>query len=237
MIIDVITIFPDFFEKFLTTSIINRAILNNKIKINIHNLRDYSKLKNQQIDDTPYGGGSGMVMMFPPIYKAIKNLKKKDSKVIFLSPQGKILNQKVAQEFIEFQHLILICGHYEGIDERILNFVDFEISIGDYVLTGGEIPAMVLIDAITRLVPGVIKEESFKNDSLYDNRLKYPQYTKPEKFNNLEIPKVLLSGNHEKILEYRKLTSIVSTISKRPDLIVKNPLNQVEKKILKKINL
>ncbi|VEU81198.1 tRNA (guanosine(37)-N1)-methyltransferase TrmD [Haploplasma axanthum] len=234
MIIDIITIFPNFFNQFLETSIIKRARENQKVEINIHDLREYSESKHNQVDDTPYGGGVGMVMMFPPFYRAIKSLKKENTKVIFLTPQGKVFNQNDAVLLSDFKHLILLCGHYEGLDARVLELVDMEISIGDYVLTGGEIPAMIVVDAVTRLLPGVIMEESHQTDSLSNDRLKYPQYTKPEEFEGYKVPDVLLSGHHKNIDEYRKLMSLKTTIDKRPDLIEKTPLTKEELKILNK---
>ncbi|WP_026391492.1 tRNA (guanosine(37)-N1)-methyltransferase TrmD [Haploplasma modicum] len=235
MIIDIVTIFPNFFNEFLTTSIVKRAIESNIVKINIHDLRNYSDNKHKQIDDTPYGGGVGMLMTFPPFYRIIKELKTKDTKVIFLTPQGNLYNQETATKFaLEDKHLILLCGHYEGIDQRVLEFVDYEISIGDYVLTGGEIPAMIVSDAIVRLLPGVIQEESHTTDSLSNDRLKYPQYTKPESFEGYDVPSVLVSGHHGNIDLYRKYMSIKVTEEKRPDLIVKTPLSKEELKIKEK---
>ncbi|MDY0276660.1 MAG: tRNA (guanosine(37)-N1)-methyltransferase TrmD [Acholeplasma sp.] len=234
MIIDIVTIFPDFFNEFLRTSIIKRAQDNNQVVINVHNLRDYSDNKHHQVDDTPYGGGVGMVMMFPPFYRIIKALKKENSKVIFLTPQGNVFNQSMAETFTSYEHIILLCGHYEGLDARVLELVDLEVSIGDYVLTGGEIPAMILVDAVTRLIPGVIMEESHQTDSLTNNRLKFPQYTKPECFEGFKVPEVLLSGHHKNIADYRQYMSIETTIQKRPDLIEKFPLTKEELKIIKK---
>jgi len=222
MKIDIITIFKEMFNEFLDNSIIKNAIIKGKVEINLHDLRDYSHNKHKKIDDTPYGGGAGMLMQFPPIYDAIHKLKKKNSKVIYLSPQGPLLNQKSSIEFSKIEHLILICGHYEGIDDRVLNFVDYEVSIGDYVLTGGELPAMVLCDSIIRLLPGVIEEESVIEDSLYNGILKYPQYTKPEEYKGIKVPEVLLSGHHENIRNWREAMSLEQTRKKRPDLLKKD---------------
>lgn len=232
MIIDIITIFPEMFNDFLGTSIIKRARENNLVSINIHNLRDYSNNKHKQVDDTPYGGGVGMLMMFAPFYEIIKKLRNENTKVIFLTPQGKLFNQPEAVRLSKFEHIILLCGHYEGLDARILEFVDYEISIGDYVLTGGEIPAMILSDAIIRLLPGVIMEESHQSDSLTNDRLKYPQYTKPEEYKGFRVPEVLVSGHHGNIKKYRELMALKTTIDKRPDLIEKTPLTEKEVKIL-----
>lgn len=234
MIIDIITIFPNFFNEFLSTSIVKRAIEKDKVTINIHDLRDYSDNKHKQIDDTPYGGGVGMLMTFPPFHRLITKLKKDDSKVIFLSPQGKLFDQEKAIDLSNEKQLILLCGHYEGVDARILEFVDYEISIGNYVLTGGEIPAMIISDAIIRLIPGVIQEESHKTDSLSNDRLKYPQYTKPDNYLGYDVPSVLTSGHHQNIEEYRKIQSIIQTVNKRPDLIEKTPLSEEEVKLLEK---
>lgn len=216
---DLLTIFPNFFDIFLETSIIKRAIDNNLIEINIHNLRDYSKLKGNKIDDTPYGGGVGMVMAFPPFYRAIKKIKNKNTKVVLLSPQGKIFDHALAIKLAKEKNLLIISGHYEGIDNRVLDYVDYEISIGDYILTGGEIASMVIIDSVTRLVDGVINKESVESDSLYNGLLKYPQYTKPYSFKNKKVPDVLISGDHKKIDEWRFENSILQTLKKRKDLI------------------
>ena len=232
MIIDIVTIFPNYFNEFIETSIVKRAIEKEAVIINIHDLRDYSQNKHRQIDDTPYGGGVGMVMTFPPFYEIITKLKHKDTKVIFLTPQGKVFNQTKAVELKDEKHLILLCGHYEGIDARVLEFVDYEISIGDYVLTGGEIPAMILSDAIIRLLPGVIMEESHQSDSLENDRLKYPQYTKPEEYKGYRVPEVLISGHHGNIEKYRKEMALKTTMDKRSDLIEKSPLTKEEIKIL-----
>lgn len=235
MKIDIVTIFPSFFNEFIKTSIVKRAIEKELVEINIYDLRDYSENKHKQIDDTPYGGGVGMLMTFPPFYRIIKKLKQDDTKVILLSPQGKLFNQKVANEIItETKHIVLLCGHYEGIDARVEELIDLELSIGNYVLTGGEIPAMVISDTIIRLIPNVIMEESHKTDSLENNRLKYPQYTKPESFEGYEVPNILLSGHHENIDLYRKKMQIIQTQKKRPDLIEKDPLSEEEKIILEK---
>src|SRR5690625_3292266 len=234
MIIDIVTIFPNFFNEFLETSIIKKAIENDHVVINVHDLRDYSDNKHKQIDDTPYGGGVGMLMTFPPFYEIINKLKTNDTKVILLSPQGKVFNQGKAFDLSKENHLILLSAHYEGLDARVLEFVDYEISIGDYVLTGGEIPVMVLIDSIVRLIDGVIQEESVFTDSLLDNRLKYPQYTKPREYKGYSVPDVLTSRHHGNILEYRKYQAIKETMRKRPDLIEKSPLTKEELELLKK---
>ena len=219
MKIDILTLFPETFNGFKENSIIKRAINKELVEINIINFRDYSKLNNKQVDDAPYGGGAGMVLMCDPIVRAIEDLKSNDSLVILLCPQGKTLNQSKVKELSRYKHLIIICGHYEGYDERIREFVDLEISVGDYILTGGEIPAMIITDAVTRLLPGVINDESFINDSFSDNLLDYPTYTRPEVYRGLKVPEVLLSGNHAKIKEYRDAERLKRTKEKRPDLL------------------
>ncbi len=219
MIIDILTLFPQMFDNFLNESIVKRAQDKNLVKINIHNIRDYSIYNNKQVDDTPYGGGGGMVLMCDPIFKAIDDLKTDDTIVIMMSPQGKKYNQKIAYDLSKNKHIIIICGHYEGFDERILSIVDLELSIGDYVLTGGELPSMIVTDSIVRLIDGVISKESHLNDSFNDNLLDYPTYTKPRVYRNMEVPEVLLSGNHAEIEKYRKEQRIKNTKEKRPDLL------------------
>ena len=219
MKIDVLTLFPDMFNNIFSESIIKRAISNNLVEINIHNIRDYSKDPHKKVDDTPYGGGAGMVLMCQPIFDAVKALKTENSKVILLTPGGTLYKQKIAFNLSKEKHLILICGHYEGFDERIKTVVDTEISIGDYVLTGGEIPAMIIIDSITRLIDGVIRKESYESDSFTDNLLDYPTYTKPRVYEGLEVPSVLISGDHMKINEWRREKQIEVTKKNRPDLL------------------
>lgn len=222
MKIDILSLFPDMFNGVFTESIIKRAIKDKKVNIEIHNFRDYTTDPHNKVDDTPYGGGCGMVLMAQPIFDCVESLKKEESKVILLTPSGKPYKQKIAYDLSKEKHLIIICGHYEGFDERIRTLADLEISIGDYVLTGGEIPAMVLVDSITRLLPGVIKERSHLEDSFNDNYLlDYPTYTKPRIYKGMEVPEVLLSGDHKKIDEYRKQESIRKTKELRPDLLKK----------------
>ncbi len=217
---DILTLFPKVIEAYINESIIKRGIDNNLLEINIVNIRDYTLLKNGQVDDTPYGGGSGMVLMCEPVVRAIEAVRDKDSLVYLLTPQGQVFNDEVASGIMKkTKHLILVCGHYEGFDERILNFVDGEISIGDFVLTGGELPALVIMDALARFVPGVIKEESFINESFKNNMLDYPMYTKPREFRGYKVPEVLLSGDHAKIAEYREQEKLRVTREKRPDLL------------------
>lgn len=219
MKIDVLTLFPDMFKVILDNSIIKRAISSNKVSINLVNIRDFSTLSNNQVDDTPYGGGGGMVLMCEPIFSAIESVRKENSYVVMLTPSGKLYNQSKACEFSKKEHLIILCGHYEGFDERIKALVDEEISIGDFVLTGGEIPAMSIIDSVTRLVPGVISEESLTSESFTDNLLDYPVYTKPQVFRGMKVPDVLISGDHKKIEEYRYSERVRLTKEKRPDLL------------------
>ena len=216
---DVLTLFPEMFEP-LNESIIGRAKEKGLININLINIRDFSKNKHKKVDDTPYGGGAGMVMMPDVVYDAYKSLNPKDAKVIYMSPQGQKLNQKKVVELSKEKHIILLCGHYEGIDQRVLDkIVDEEISIGDYVLTGGEIPAMVLIDSVSRYVEGVLKADSIKEESFSYGLLEYPQYTRPEIFEGEKVPEILLSGNHQEIDKWRKEKSLEITKKKRPDLL------------------
>ena len=217
---DVLTLFPEMFEP-LNSSIIGRAKEKNLIQINLINIRDFSKDKHKKVDDTPYGGGAGMVMMPDVVYDAYKSVEDINAKVIYMSPQGKKLTQKKVEELAKQEHLIILCGHYEGIDQRVIDkIVDEEISIGDYVLTGGEIPAMVLIDSVSRYNSGVIAEESIEEESFANGLLEYPQYTRPEVFEGVKVPEVLLSGHHANIEKWRKEKALEITKLKRPDLLV-----------------
>jgi tRNA (guanine37-N1)-methyltransferase len=220
MIFDILTLFPDFFTPFLSQSILKRAQDKSLIKINIHNLRKWTKDKRKTVDDKPFGGGPGMVLMPEPIFKAIEDLREKETYIILLSPQGKVFNQSYAKKLLKYKHLILICGHYEGVDERIrTNLIDEEISIGDYILMGGELPAMVLIDCISRLIPGVLGNE-FANvwESFENYLLEYPQYTRPANFRGLRVPEILLSGKHKEIEKWRYEKALEKTKKLRPDL-------------------
>lgn len=219
MKIDVLTLFPEMFTGVISSSIIKRAIDDNKIEINLHNFRDYSKDIHHKVDDTPYGGGCGMILTCQPIFDCVNALKDDESTVILLTPDGIPYKQEVANNLVKLKHLIIICGHYEGFDDRIRSICDMEISIGDYVLTGGEIPAMVLIDSVTRLIDGVINKESYQNDSFYNGLLDYPQYTKPREYNGLKVPDVLLSGNHKEIEKYRIEAALEKTRDRRCDLL------------------
>ena len=221
MKIDILTLFPNMFEGFLTESIIKRAIDSKKVEINLINFRDYTPLKNGQVDDTIYGGGAGMLIRCEPIFECIDKIKTKDSYIIMLTPSGKTFNQKKAIDLSKKNHLIFICGHYEGFDERITTLVDEEISIGDFILTGGEVPAMCMVDAITRLLPGVINNKSLESESFNDNLLDFPMYTKPSVYRGLKVPEVLLNGNHKEIENWRKENQKKKTMEKRPDLMEK----------------
>ena len=221
---DVLTLFPEMFDA-VKTSIVGRAMNNNLIELNLINFREFSTDKQKHVDDCPYGGGVGMVIKPEPVYDAYKSIIKDlnyKPKVIYMSPQGKVLTQQIARDLSKENHLILLCGHYEGIDQRVLDeIVDEEISIGDYVLTGGELPAMVLIDSVSRNVEGVIKAESVEDESFSEGYLEYPQYTRPEEFMGRRVPDVLLSGHHANIEKWRREQSIEITKRKRPDLIRK----------------
>ena len=217
---DILTLFPNIINAYINESIIKRAIDKKVLEVNVVNIRDFTPYKNGQVDDTPYGGGAGMVLMCEPVVRAIESVKTENAKVYLLTPQGQKFSDKLANSIInDTKHVILVCGHYEGFDERIYNFVDGEISIGDYVLTGGELPSLVIMDTISRFIPGVILEDSFNNDSFKDNLLDYPNYTKPRDFRGYLVPDVLLSGDHKKIAEYRDREKIRVTKEKRPDLL------------------
>jgi tRNA (guanine37-N1)-methyltransferase len=225
MRIDIITIFPHMFEPVLGESILKRAQAKKKVVFFIHDLRDYTLDKHRKIDDRPFGGGPGMVMNPEPIFRAVEavksQVKNRKSKVILLCPQGTQFNQKTARSLARQQHLILICGHYEGVDERVRQYlVDAEVSIGDYVLTGGELPAMVLVDALVRLIPGVLGDKNSLNfESFEGNLLEYPQYTRPASFRGMVVPEILTCGNHTKIEAWRKTEALVRTRKRRPDLL------------------
>jgi len=221
MIIDILTIFPQFYDAFLKTSIVKRAIKDEHVRVRLHDLRDFAHNKHKQIDDTPYGGGVGMLMQFPPIYDAVKSLRQDHTKVYLLSPQGQVYTQDKANQLALLDHMILICGHYEGVDARVEEIIDGELSIGDVVLTNGDIGAMLITDSIIRLLPDVIQDASVKEDSLYDGMLKYPQYTKPESYAGYDVPEVLLSGHHKNIDDWRQNKKIEVTLKKRPELMKK----------------
>ena len=221
MKIDILTLFPNMFDGFINESIIKRAIQKGNVEINVIDFRSYSKLNNNQVDDTPYGGGGGMVLRVEPLYDAIMDVKgnDKDAKVILMTPDGVPYKQEIAVNLANEKHLIFVCGHYEGFDERIRTLCDMELSIGDYVLTGGELPAMVISDSIIRLLDGVITGTSLDSESFNDKLLDYPTYTKPQEFMGMKVPDVLLSGDHAKIKEWRREMRIKRTKERRPDLI------------------
>ena len=215
MKIDILTLFPDMFYGFLNESIIKRAREKDLVEINVHNIRDYSPFKNKQVDDYGFGGGAGMVLMCEPIFNAIEALKKENTEVIMLTPSGKEFSQELAYDFSKKEHIILLCGHYEGFDERIKTIIDRTLSIGNYVLTGGEVPAMVVVDAVTRLIPGVINKDSLISETHNDDLVDYPVYTKPVNFRGMEVPSVLLSGHHANINAWREEMRKKLTAEKR----------------------
>lgn len=221
MKIDILTLFPSMFDGFLHESIIKRAIEKGKVEVNIYNIRDYSKDPHKKVDDYQFGGGSGMVLMPQPIFDAVEDLKKEDTFVILMSPQGVPYKQKIAHELSLKKHILIICGHYEGFDERIRSLADMEISIGDYILTGGELASMVVSDSIIRLLDEVITKESSENESFENHLLDYPVYTKPVDFRGMKVPDVLLSGHHENIKKWRLEQQISRTQERRPDLLEK----------------
>ena len=229
MIFDIMTLFPDLTKTILGESIIGRAQKNGAIEINYHNIRDFSTDKHRRVDDTPYGGGKGMLMMAPPIYDCYQRIistkeKNKSTKTVYMSPAGKIFNQKMAEDLAKYDNLIILCGHYEGVDRRIIDeIIDEEISIGDFVLTGGELPACILVDAVARLVDGVLSDpECYEKESISSGLLEYPQYTRPYEFHGVCVPDVLISGNHAKIDAWRKEQALKLTVEKRPDLLKDN---------------
>lgn len=219
MIIDILSIFPHMFDGFLNESIIKRAIQKKIVEINIHDFREFSKEPHKKVDDYQFGGGAGMILMPEPIYDCVESIRDDDSYIILMTPQGVSYNQKKANELKLKKHLIIICGHYEGFDERIRALADLEVSIGDYVLTGGELPSMVITDSIVRLLDGAIKEESTETESFNNGLLDYPVYTKPVNFRGMEVPSVLLSGHHENIKKWRYEESLKRTKERRPDIL------------------
>lgn len=238
MIISILTLFPKIFESPLQESIIKKAIDKGLVSFDVINIRDFAEDVHRTCDDAPYGGGPGMVMKIEPLYNAMEHLnaKKERPRYILLTPQGRVFSEKTAVRLSHNPHLALVCGRYEGIDERVLSFVDEEISIGDYVLSGGEIPALVLIDAIIRHIPGVLgNESSAANDSLKEGLLEYPQYTRPPLFMDMEVPAVLLSGNHEEIRKWRRKEAIRKTIFKRPDLMEHFMPDEEDRKFIREI--
>lgn len=233
---DVLTLFPEMFDS-LNQSILGRAIEKDLININLINIRDFSKDKHKKVDDTPYGGGAGMVIRPDVVYDAYASVKDENAKVIYMSPQGNLLNQQKVESLSKEQHLIILCGHYEGIDQRVIDEINpEEISIGNYVLTGGELPAMVLIDSVSRYIEGVLSNESTAEESFSNNLLEYPQYTRPEVFRNREVPEILKSGHHENIRRWRRAESLKNTYNKRPELLQNADLSVEDKKVLNNID-
>lgn len=235
MLITILTLFPELFSSYLDNSIIKRAIAKEKVKFEIINIRDFTLDKNHRVDDYPTGGGAGLIMKCQPVYDALMSVKDEHCKVLLTSPRGKTFNQEKAIELSKEEHLIFIAGHYEGIDERINKYADELISIGDFILTGGEIPIMAISDAIIRLIPEVISEDSIKEESFNQNLLEYPQYTLPYEFNGDCIPDILFSGNHQAIEKYRKKQSLILTKKYRPDLYSKYEFTKQDLKLLKEI--
>ena len=235
MKIKIVTLFKEMFIPFLETSIIKRAINNKLVEVELVDLRTYSNDKHNHVDDTPYGGGSGMVIRVDVVKRALDDIKSSASKVILTTPRGITYNQQIANKLSKEEEIIILCGHYEGFDERVLDYVDYEISIGDYVLTGGEIAAMTICDSIIRSLKDVIKEESYKDDSFQTGLLEYPQYTRPYIYDDKKVPDVLVNGNHEEIRKYRLYESLKLTYLRRKDLLDKYSLNKEEEELLKKI--
>jgi tRNA (guanine37-N1)-methyltransferase len=241
MLFDILTIFPELFSSPLQEGILRRAISSDKIRVNLHNIRDYATDKHNMTDDRPFGGGEGMVMKPEPLVAALDDVKQDGpgGRVILLSPRGKTYCQKTAERFAGYDRLVLVCGRYEGVDERVARCcIDEELSIGDYVLTGGELGAMVIVDSVTRLLPGVLgSEDSAKNDTFSRGLLKHPQYTRPREFMGMDIPEVLLSGDHAKIEKYRFLESVRETLERRPELLAHVEFTDAELKLLKKAGM
>ncbi len=236
----VLTLFPEFFSSPLRQSIIGRAIEKGILTVSLHNIRDYAEDKHRTVDDTPYGGGAGMVLKVEPVVNCLEAVRKKTTAdktlTILTTPQGVRLEQKLVEKLAEYQELIILCGRYEGIDERIRAFVDMELSIGDYILTGGEIASLVIIDSVGRLVPGVVGErDSLKSESFADGLLEYPQYTRPVEFRGMRVPDVLLSGHHERIREWRRRESLKRTLERRPDLLEKAELTEEDRRFIKEL--
>lgn len=237
MKISILTIFPEMFEGFLTTSIIKKAVLQDFVEVEVVDFRAFTKDRHNRVDDTPYGGGFGLVLLYQPVVDALKSVVSEDSYVVMMGPAGSRFNQKKAKSFAKIKHLVLICGHYEGYDERILNHVDEVVSIGDYILTGGELAAMVISDSIIRLLPGVIREESHLFESFEDNLLEHAHYTKPREIDGFSVPEVLISGHHQNIEQFRQYNSLEKTYKYRKDLLEKTSLTKDQKLMLEKIKL
>ena len=237
MRISIISLFPAMFTGFIETSIIKKAVLKDIVSLEVIDMRSFTKDKHNRVDDSPYGGGAGLVLMCQPVVDAIESVKTKDSKVIMMTPQGKQFSQGLAYDLASESHLILLCGHYEGFDERIRAYVDMEMSIGDYVLTGGELAAMVISDAVIRLVEGVITQESHEEDSFSDGLLEYPHFTRPQEYRGVEVPEVLTSGHHDNVRKFRLKESIRRTYNKRPDLLKNRVLTKEELVFLNEVKI
>ena len=238
MRIDIISIFNEMFEGFLNNSIIKRAIEKNIVEIHLHDFREYSQNKHKHVDDTTYGGGAGMLIALPALVDCIKDIDGYDKAFkIITSPIGKTYNQELAKKYSKLDHIIIVCGHYEGIDDRIINYVDEEVSIGDYILTGGEIPALTIIDSVIRLLDGAIREESSEDESFNNDLLEYPQFTKPPTYEGYNVPEVLINGNHEEIRKYRLYESIKRNYKRKIDLLEKHLFTKEEEFYLEAIKL
>lgn len=236
MKISILTLFPNLISNYISESIIKRAILKNKVELEVIDIRDHTTYDHNQVDDYQFGGGAGMLLMIEPVVRALNSIKTKESFTILTSPQGVTLNNYISRELsIKHKHIILICGHYEGVDARIMNYVDMELSIGDYVITGGELSSLVIADSIIRLIDGVITKESHENDSFENNLLDYDSYTKPVEFDGHKVPDVLLSGHHKNINNFRRESQLKNTLNKRSDLLEKAKLSSEDQKIIEKL--
>ncbi|AXK51057.1 tRNA (guanosine(37)-N1)-methyltransferase TrmD [Spiroplasma alleghenense] len=234
----ILTLFPNMISSYLGESIMKRALEKNQVEVEIIDIRNFATSPQKQVDDYQFGGGRGMVLMIEPLVKAIRSVETKDSLKILLTPQGKTWNQKIAREFnLSKEHIILIAGHYEGFDERILNYIDMEVSIGDFIITGGELAALVIIDSLIRITPGVIDDSSHEQESFENDLLDFPVYTKPLNFEGFQVPEVLTSGHHKNIQNFREEAALLKTIKQRPDIIVENNLSDYQKTIYKKIKM
>jgi tRNA (guanine37-N1)-methyltransferase len=231
----VVTLFPELFEAPLRTSVVGRALERGVVEVGVHDLREHGLGRHRSVDDYPYGGGAGMVLRPEPLFAAVEPLRASGAHVILLDPAGQRLTDALARELAQLPHLALVCGRYEGVDERARELADREVSIGDYVLTGGELPALVLIDAVARLVPGVIEEASSASDSFSEGLLEHPQYTRPDAFRGMEVPSVLLSGNHGEVDRWRRREALRRTLERRPDLLDSAPLTMDDRRMLEEL--
>ena len=232
MLIDIVTLFPELVDLPLRTSIIGRAAESGVVEFDIHDLREHGLGRHRSVDDYPYGGGAGMVMRPEPLFAAIEPLRERGAHIVLLDPAGERLTDRVARELAKLPHLALVCGRYEGFDERVRELIDREVSIGDYVLTGGELPALVLVDTVVRLVPGTIAQASHEDDSFASGLLEYPQYTRPESFRGRDVPPVLRSGNHGEVDRWRRREALRRTLERRPDLLAEASLDDADRAYL-----